>query len=574
MRWLAIVFTFCLSAGILFGGPDDQYIEIYTLIREADGLVTSEPQTALEKYTQAQTFLQRFQKGNPNWNAAVVRFRLTYLGQQISNITGKVRPDTGVTPSLGATTPATNAAPAADPALRAELENLRNRTAQLESDKALLEAKLREALSAMPRAADPKELGRAEEQIRSLQKENELLKLSREQSRVEPAKPAESPLLKQREEQLATLNKALLAETERARLLQAENLAIKKRLEDAGKVPAADLAPLQKALESANNELLQQRQLAAQLALDRDALSTRVESLQAEINKSSGLRQANEQHLERIRELEAALSRNSKSAGKESATRRERSLARQVAELEGKVAAYQARVAVLQARPVPLSSEELALFKTPTPNLPSRPARSLFRQRNEQGVSANMMAEATKQFNEKQYDKAEATLQEAAKQPQPHVEVLTQLAAAQLAQDRLSEADQTIQQALAVGRDDAATLQLAGVLRYKQNKMEEAVGYLSRASKLNPRNAETLNYLGLALSHQGMRVPAETALRKALEQQPGYSSAHHNLAVIYLSQQPPSVELARWHYQKALAAGHPRNPELEQTLEARTPKQP
>ena len=39
--------------------------------------------------------------------------------------------------------------------------------------------------------------------------------------------------------------------------------------------------------------------------------------------------------------------------------------------------------------------------------------------------------------------------------------------------------------------------------------------------------------------------------------------------MIYIVQQPPLVELARWHYQKALAAGNPRNPALEKMLEAK-----
>ncbi len=526
----------------------------------------------MEKYVQAQTFLQRFQKGNPNWNAAVVRFRLAYLGQQISNLTGKARPESAATAAQKAAGQDTNATPVIDAALRAELETLRARNNQLEADKALLEAKLREALSAMPRTADPKELARAEERIRSLEKENELFKVSRDNARADKAKPAENPVLKQREAELAELNKSLAAETERVRQLQAENLAIKKRLESAGNAPAAELVTIQKALDSASTELQQQKQLAARLALEKENLVSRVASLQAEVEKTSGLRQANEKQLERIRELENEISRQSKLATRESGTRRERSLARQVAELESKVSAYQTRVAVLQAKPIPLKPEELALFKTPAPSLPTRPARGFLRARKEQGISANMMAEASKQFADKQYEKAEATLKQTTSQSQPNVEALTQLAATQLAQERLPEADATVKQALAVAPDDPVTLQMAGMLRYKQGNMDEAAGYLSRASKLNPKNAETFNYLGLALSHQGMRAAAETALRKALELQPGYGSAHHNLAVIYLSQQPPSVELARWHYQKALAAGHPRNADLEKTLELRAAK--
>jgi len=36
--------------------------------------------------------------------------------------------------------------------------------------------------------------------------------------------------------------------------------------------------------------------------------------------------------------------------------------------------------------------------------------------------------------------------------------------------------------------------------------------------------------------------------------------------VIYLSQTPAWPEMARWHYQKALDAGQPRNADLEKML--------
>jgi len=92
---------------------------------------------------------------------------------------------------------------------------------------------------------------------------------------------------------------------------------------------------------------------------------------------------------------------------------------------------------------------------------------------------------------------------------------------------------------------------------------------LSRAAKLDPRNPEIENYLGVTLGHKGLRAQAETALRKAIQLDPNYGPAHNNLAVIYISQVPPLVELARWHYQKALDAGQPRNPNLEQMLDTK-----
>ena len=68
------------------------------------------------------------------------------------------------------------------------------------------------------------------------------------------------------------------------------------------------------------------------------------------------------------------------------------------------------------------------------------------------------------------------------------------------------------------------------------------------------------------MSHKGLRAQAETALRKAIELDPNYGAAHNNLAVIYLGEKPPMAELARWHYQKALDLGQPRNPDLEKML--------
>jgi Flp pilus assembly protein TadD len=104
------------------------------------------------------------------------------------------------------------------------------------------------------------------------------------------------------------------------------------------------------------------------------------------------------------------------------------------------------------------------------------------------------------------------------------------------------------------------------MLRFQQGKYDEAFDALSRSAQLDPKNAETQNYLGITLSQQGQREAAETALRKAVMLNPNYAGAHHNLAVVYATQKPPFLELARYHYRKALALGQPNNPELEKQI--------
>jgi Tfp pilus assembly protein PilF len=55
-------------------------------------------------------------------------------------------------------------------------------------------------------------------------------------------------------------------------------------------------------------------------------------------------------------------------------------------------------------------------------------------------------------------------------------------------------------------------------------------------------------------------------MRKALELQPDYQEAHFNLAVFYLQRNPPAVELARRHYQKALDLGGAPDAEVARAL--------
>ena len=96
-------------------------------------------------------------------------------------------------------------------------------------------------------------------------------------------------------------------------------------------------------------------------------------------------------------------------------------------------------------------------------------------------------------------------------------------------------------------------------------QLKDAQG-LAVANWLDPKNPEVQNYLGITLSEKGQRGAAEAALRKSIQLAPRNPDAHHNLAVIYASQKPPSLELARWHYQKSVDAGHAKNPELEKIL--------
>jgi tetratricopeptide (TPR) repeat protein len=671
-------------AAMLFGlasasaqSPEDQYIQIFNLIHEADTFNNNgQSNQALAKYLEAQTALQRFQKGYASWNSQVVKFRLNYLDGKIAALSGQApAPSVPITvsskPSVNAAnatpTPAAPAKAAVPSELEAQLGLYQEQVRQLQADKSLLEAKLKEALAAQPAPLDPRELAKAEERIKALQKENDLLKVSLNQAKAKtsstnlPAAPVSSSAQATAEKALVETNRKLAGQTARAQTLESEKKALQDKLDSL--IPnqrnTASIEATKKSLEDANRQLADQKQFASKLALEKEALQNRLRASSTDAEAAKALRAENQLlkkqladlkasrpataktpdstnqlaqaraqiavlesdkemlRLEktalenRMKQLSAGQSASAKAAPparapdengkleasaaavdaarikqleqereelqkklaaalKQASGRKSKSPPPKIAELENQLSTLRARLEVFEARTVPYTAEELALLRKPEPHLAeSDPKDSKQSVKQLPPGTVAMVAEAQRYFATRRLDKAEEKYLQVLHQDDKNVYTLANLSTIQLELGRLDEAEKHINQAVALAPNDAYSLSILGYLRYKQKKYDEALDALSRAAKIEPENAEIQNYLGLTLSQKGLRGPAETALRKAIQIDPSFGSAHNNLAVIYLSQQPPSVELARWHYQKALSSGHPRNPELEKMLDAR-----
>ena len=239
-------------------------------------------------------------------------------------------------------------------------------------------------------------------------------------------------------------------------------------------------------------------------------------------------------------------------------------------ELAGEVETLQTRVAVDEARAVPYTPDELALLKQPGPQSATNSGTTEKPVNNKLPPgSEKLVAEAQTYFAAKEFDKAAADYRKILQLVPDNALALGNLAAIELEQGKLDDAEKHVKSALAQKPDDAYNLSILGYVEFRQEKFDDAFDALGRAAKLDPQNPEIQNYLGVTLSHKGLRTQAETALRKAIEIDPNYAAAQNNLAVIYISDQPPSPELARYHYQKALDAGQPRNPDLEKMLAAK-----
>jgi hypothetical protein len=220
------------------GGPDDQYVIIYSLMQQADASDSSgQSRQAQSQYLQVQGELQKFARIYPDWNPRIVNFRLNYLAEKIAQLTEKLPVVTNLPPETAAapTAPGTVSSTAfAD--LQAQLGSLHDQVQKLSADNSTLQSKLREALGAQPAAIDPRELARAQEKIRSLMKENDLLKVSLSQGKTGPAPGgavaviATSDALRQAQQALAEANQKLAEQTARADNLARENQALQSRV--------------------------------------------------------------------------------------------------------------------------------------------------------------------------------------------------------------------------------------------------------------------------------------------------------------------------------------------------------
>ena len=623
-----VVLLFLLVPCVLADGADDRYVQIYNLIQEGDSLGASKPVEAVAKYTEAQTALLKFQKVYPAWNDRVVNFRLNYLASKITILTANPTavsnaPVVVKTPPVEAPpTPAAPATPVAPPAVvqtpapvapapppvvtpaaaptpqvsMADVQNqiaeLQNQLRQVQNDKMLVEAKLREALAARPAGADPREYAQAQERIRSMEKENDLLKVSLAQEREKVSSLAGSGQLVQAKLDLEDTKHQLTEQTARVNELAQQNQALQAQVKSltADNVELVSLrsenAALKKSSKSPadatatnadlSRQLAQAQQTIASLEADRDvwrlekdALQNRVKQLSTAPKVATSPTPLWTQDSERVKQLEHErddLQKKLDAAQKDLYGRNSKATASRVDDLANQLETLRARLDVFESKPVPYTPEELALFKKPESVVADVHAGEKSVRELPAGT-IQLVADAQRDFSERSYEQAEQKYLEVLRRDDKNVNTLANLATIQLEMGHFDEAEKNLKAALAVSPDDAFTLSILGNMKFRQAKYDDALDALSRAAKVDPKNPEVQNFLGLTLSEKGMRTAAETAFRKAIMLKPDYGGAQNNLAVFYLTQQPPSVELARWHYDKAIAAGFPHNPEMEKLFE-------
>ena len=531
----ALVAVLFLFAGVQLHAQsaDERYVQIFNWIQEADALSEhGEWRSAVTRYLEAQSTLKNLNSAFPGWHETVVKFRLAYLNERLEALTQKM-PQTNEVAE--ASTNTTNNASASTNVVHQLNDEIRRLNAQ----NALLEAKLKEAFSVQPAAVDPRELSKAQEQIRELQKERDLLKAN-----VDKQSPAPNTSAMDQERQLVADIKARLAEEiQKSATLANENNRLKEHL-----------TVLTTSGRGGSKELQIARAMVAALQATNTALRSELLVMQSHMadNRAPAPQSAPQSSAEPPNE-----------------------------DLQKQLETARARLQMYEAAPIPYTAEELAFFKQPAlkvavSDLPNNSAGDSNGQprRKQHDVppgAGALLAEAQRAAETGRFEEAEQKYLQVLRQDANNVYTLANLAAVQIDLNKMAEAEDHLKKALAADPRDSASLFLYGRLKFSQEKWDEALDYLSRAAGIAPDEPRTQFFLGKTLIQKGNRNQAEKVLRKAVQLKPGWGEAHYLLAVLYGTQQPSFKELAEWHYKKAIAGGYPRNPEFEKTIEDKNP---
>jgi Flp pilus assembly protein TadD len=175
--------------------------------------------------------------------------------------------------------------------------------------------------------------------------------------------------------------------------------------------------------------------------------------------------------------------------------------------------------------------------------------------------------EAADLFKNQKYDESAAKYQSIIDKYPESLYAWSNLGVVRFQQGKFDAALKALQQAVKLSPTDAFSYSNLGIVYYQLGQYENAIDALNAAKALDPSDPKTHNYLGCACSQKGWSEVAEKEFRKAIDLDANFGDAHFNLALVYATQKPPLLELARREYNRALELGIAKDQRLEKLLE-------
>jgi Flp pilus assembly protein TadD len=201
------------------------------------------------------------------------------------------------------------------------------------------------------------------------------------------------------------------------------------------------------------------------------------------------------------------------------------------------------------------------------PDAKAKSARGSELTKEKQQQLQDLARVARRNLDQRKYQTAEKQYQDILTKDPNNFDGLCNLGVVYVRSGKLGQAESALKKAVTMAPDNEFVLTTLGIIHYRQSKFDDALVELTRAIEINPKSATAHNYLGITASQKGRQQEAEKEILQALANNPDDGDAHFNLAVILITTQPGSKELAKQHYARATALGTQRSPFLEKLLQ-------
>ena len=172
----------------------------------------------------------------------------------------------------------------------------------------------------------------------------------------------------------------------------------------------------------------------------------------------------------------------------------------------------------------------------------------------------------SKLYKDKRFFDAVIIFRQALKLAPNNLFVIAHLAIAKIEVGKISDARAGLEKVIIQKPNDILVLTNLAIVYLRLKDFDKAIASLKQILELDPQNAIAHNYMGLALGKTGKPKEAEDSFLRSITIDPIYAKPHFNLAVMYMDQKPPALDLARANYDKAKALGAEPDPKLERRL--------
>ncbi len=173
---------------------------------------------------------------------------------------------------------------------------------------------------------------------------------------------------------------------------------------------------------------------------------------------------------------------------------------------------------------------------------------------------------AANAFGEQKWEEARSAYLEMLKVDNQNALAWANLGAVEQQAGKTKEALECFEKSVLANPKLSQSWNALGLIHASTGDTYRAISCFTRAIHEEPTDSRAHNYLAIAAKNLGWIDAAQTELQRAIELNPEYGIAHFNLALLYLDQKPPALELAKRHYDKALKLGVEKDEIVERRL--------